>query len=133
MKTDFYQHNSVKSTLKPTFYCLEHECFMRVYVKCLFILLIISDISLAWSLFYYKKTNSFATMKKIRRGILFIVYLLFWLVAFESMRIFFMLFNFANGFSCSVSEFFGALWHGLYLDMAMMAYIGIFVIPFFIH
>ena len=71
-------------------------------------------------------------MKKIRRGILFIVYLLFWLVAFESMRIFFMLFNFANGFSCSVSEFFGALRHGLYLDMAMMAYIGIFVIPFFI-
>ena len=71
-------------------------------------------------------------MKKFKRGILFIVYLLFWIVAFESMRLFFMLFNFANGFSCPVPEFFGALWHGLSLDMAMMAYIGIFVVPFFI-
>lgn len=71
-------------------------------------------------------------MKNFGRGILFIVYLLFWIVAFESMRIFFMLFNLANGFSCSASEFFGALWHGLSLDLAMMAYIGIFTVPFFI-
>lgn len=71
-------------------------------------------------------------MKKIRRGILFIVYLLFWLVAFELMRVFFMLFNLANGFSCSVPEFFGAMLHGLKLDLSMVAYIGIFITPFFI-
>ena len=71
-------------------------------------------------------------MKKFRRGILFIVYLLFWIAVFESMRLFFMLFNLANGFSCPVSELFGALWHGIRLDLAMTAYIGIFTIPFFI-
>ena len=71
-------------------------------------------------------------MKKIRRGILFIVYLLFWLVSFELMRVFFMLFNLANGFSCYVSEFFGAMLHGLKLDLSMVAYIGIFITPFFI-
>ena len=53
-------------------------------------------------------------------------------MAFESMRLFFMLFNLANGFSCPIPEFFGALVHGLRLDLAMMAYIGIFSLPFFI-
>lgn len=71
-------------------------------------------------------------MKKFRRGILFIVYLLFWLVAFELVRVFFMFFNLANGFSCSATEFFCALLHGVRLDIAMAAYIGIFVAPFFI-
>ena len=84
-------------------------------------------------LFYtFNKYEYFCPVKKIRRGILFIVYLLFWLVAFELMRVFFMLFNLANGFSCSVPEFFGAMLHGLKLDLSMAAYIGIFVTPFFI-
>lgn len=80
----------------------------------------------------FNKYEYFCLVKKIRRGILFIVYLLFWLVAFELMRVFFMLFNLANGFSCSVPEFFGAMLHGLKLDLSMVAYIGIFVTPFFI-
>ncbi|MBR5984163.1 MAG: sulfatase-like hydrolase/transferase [Bacteroidales bacterium] len=71
-------------------------------------------------------------MKNFKRGILFIVYLLFWLIAFELMRVFFMLFNLANGFSCSVPEFFGAMLHGLRMDLSAVAYIGIFFVPFFI-
>ena len=71
-------------------------------------------------------------MKNFKRGILFIVYLLFWLLAFELMRVFFMLFNLANGFWCSVSEFFGAIWHGLHMDLSAVGYIGIFFVPFFI-
>lgn len=82
--------------------------------------------------FVCKKTDSFASVKKIRRGILYIVYLLFWIIAFESMRLFFMIFNLFCGFSCSASEFFGAMLHGLLLDMSVMAYIGIFTAPIFI-
>jgi len=85
-----------------------------------------------YTFFFAKKRIVLSPMKNIKRGILFIVYLLFWLVAFELMRVFFMLFNMANGFSCSVTEFFGAMLHGIRLDLAMVAYIGIFITPFFI-
>lgn len=71
-------------------------------------------------------------MNKIRRGILYGVYLLFWLLCFELSRVFFIVFNLFNGFSCSISEFFGSLWHGLLLDASVAAYIGIAVVPFFI-
>lgn len=71
-------------------------------------------------------------MNKIRRGILFGVYLLFWLLCFELVRVFFVVFNLFNGFSCSFADFFGSLWHGLVLDVSVASYIGIAVIPFFI-
>lgn len=71
-------------------------------------------------------------MDKIRRGILFFVYLAFWLLCFEVMRLFFLCFNLAGEFSCTASEFFASMFHGLPLDLSTMAYIGIFVSPFFI-
>lgn len=71
-------------------------------------------------------------MKNFMRGILYMVYLLFWLVSFELMRVFFILFNFANGFSCSASEFFGALLHGFRMDMSATAYVAVFIVPVFI-
>ena len=93
--------------------------------------MIVNDVEFYIFLFA-KKQIALPSMKNIRRGILFIVYLLFWLVVFEMMRLFFMVFNLANGFSCSVSEFFGAMLHGLRLDLSAVSYIGIFVAPFFI-
>ena len=71
-------------------------------------------------------------MNKIRRGILYGVYLLFWLLCFELVRVFFIVFNLFNGFSCSIADFFGSLWHGLVLDVSVASYIGIAVVPFFI-
>ncbi len=99
--------------------------------SCLLNWLIINDVVFCIFLFA-KKRIVLSPMKNLKRGILFIVYLLFWLVAFELMRVFFMLFNLANGFSCSASEFFGAMLHGLRMDLSTVAYIGIFLVPFLI-